>query len=87
MLVLFCMEAGVSAKPGQALAWECDEGGPPSVASSELSSRAGLEGGPLHMLHVGLDLSRRRVDVCLISDEGELVGQFPRPLIVMACMG
>jgi transposase len=25
------------------------------------------------MLHVGLDLSRKRVDVCLISSEGELV--------------
>ena len=24
------------------------------------------------MLHVGLDLSRKRVDVCLISEEGEL---------------
>jgi hypothetical protein len=23
------------------------------------------------MLHVGLDLSRKRVDVCLISDQGE----------------
>jgi transposase len=32
------------------------------------------------MLHVGLDLSRRRVDVCLISDQGELVGQFPAPV-------
>jgi transposase len=31
------------------------------------------------VLHVGLDLSRRRVDVCLISSEGELVGQFPAP--------
>jgi transposase len=31
------------------------------------------------MLHVGLDLSRRRVDVCLISDQGELVGQFAAP--------
>ena len=31
------------------------------------------------MLHVGLDLSRRRVDVCLISDEGELIGQFQVP--------
>ena len=31
------------------------------------------------MLHVGLDLSRRRVDVCLISSEGELVDQFPAP--------
>ena len=28
------------------------------------------------MLHVGLDLSRRRVDVCLISSEGELVEHF-----------
>ena len=25
------------------------------------------------MLHVGLDLSRRRIDVCLISDQGELI--------------
>jgi transposase len=32
------------------------------------------------MLHVGLDLSRKRVDVCLISGEGELVGQFRAPV-------
>ncbi len=31
------------------------------------------------MLHIGLDLSRKRVDVCLISDQGELVDQFPAP--------
>jgi transposase len=31
------------------------------------------------MLHVGLDLSRRRVDVCLISDQGELVDRFRAP--------
>jgi hypothetical protein len=31
------------------------------------------------MLHVGLDLSRKRVDVCLISDQGELIDQFPAP--------
>jgi transposase len=31
------------------------------------------------MLHAGLDLSRRRVDVCLISDEGEVVGEFASP--------
>jgi hypothetical protein len=31
------------------------------------------------MLHVGLDLSRKRVDVCLISDRGELVDQFAAP--------
>jgi transposase len=32
------------------------------------------------MLHVGLDLSRRRVDVCVISAVGELVGQFRSPI-------
>jgi len=31
------------------------------------------------VLHVGLDLSRRRVDVCLISDQGELVYHFAAP--------
>ena len=31
------------------------------------------------MLHVGLDLSRRRLDVCLISGGGELVAQFRAP--------
>ena len=31
------------------------------------------------MVHVGLDLSRKRVAVCLISDQGELIGQFPAP--------
>ena len=31
------------------------------------------------MLHVGLDLSRRRVDVCLISSDGELVEHFRAP--------
>jgi transposase len=31
------------------------------------------------MLHVGLDLCRKRVDVCLISDQGELIDQFPAP--------
>jgi transposase len=31
------------------------------------------------MLHVGLDLSRKRVDVCLISDQGELIDHFPAP--------
>ncbi len=31
------------------------------------------------MLHVGLDLSRKRVDVCLMSGEGELVDQFAAP--------
>lgn len=30
------------------------------------------------MLHAGLDLSRRRVDACLISDQGELIDHFPQ---------
>ena len=28
------------------------------------------------MLHVGLDLSRKQVEVCLISDQGELIDRF-----------
>jgi transposase len=31
------------------------------------------------MLHVGLDLSHKRVDVCLISDQGELLGELAAP--------
>ena len=31
------------------------------------------------MLHAGLDLSRRRVDVCLLSDRGRLVAQTAAP--------
>ena len=31
------------------------------------------------MLHVGLDLSRKRVDVCLLSEQGELIDQFAVP--------
>jgi transposase len=31
------------------------------------------------VLHVGLDLSRRRVDVCVLSEAGELVDEFAAP--------
>ena len=31
------------------------------------------------MLHAGLDLSRRRLDVCLLDDAGELVGEAAVP--------
>jgi hypothetical protein len=31
------------------------------------------------MLHAGLDLSRRRVDVCLLDERGELVGESAVP--------
>jgi transposase len=32
-----------------------------------------LEKEEVFVLHVGLDLSRKRIDVCLISDQGELI--------------
>ncbi len=28
------------------------------------------------MLYAGLDLSRKRLDVCLLTEEGEIVGEF-----------
>jgi hypothetical protein len=31
------------------------------------------------MLHVGLDLGRRGIDACLISEQRELLGHFPAP--------
>jgi transposase len=31
------------------------------------------------MLHAGLDLSRKKLDVCLLSDEGEIVDEFAVP--------
>ncbi len=31
------------------------------------------------MLHAGLDLSRRKIDVCLLSAGGELVEEFASP--------
>jgi hypothetical protein len=39
------------------------------------------------VLHVGLDLSRKRVDVCLISGEGELVEHSARLWIGTVYMG
>ena len=31
------------------------------------------------MLHAGLDLARKRLDVCLLSDQGELVDELAAP--------
>jgi hypothetical protein len=36
------------------------------------------------MLHAGLDLSRRRLDVCLVDDVGEVVAQTAVPPDVVA---
>src|ERR1700730_7675605 len=43
-----------------------------------LSSRTSQR-RPEHMLHAGLDLSRKRLDVCLLSEHGELVEEFAAP--------
>jgi hypothetical protein len=39
------------------------------------------------MLHAGVDLSRRRVDVCLLSDRGEVVAQTAAPADVDGLRG
>ena len=31
------------------------------------------------MLHAGLDLSRRRLDVCLVGDDGAVIGRLAAP--------
>jgi transposase len=43
------------------------------VASSGVSSTSEPKEAPATMLHAGLDLSRRRLDYCLLSDDGERV--------------
>lgn len=35
--------------------------------------------GGRSQLHAGLDLSRKRLDVCLLCDQGELVEQTQKP--------
>ena len=35
------------------------------------------------MMHAGLDLSRRKIDVCLVSDAGEVAGEFAVPAKVV----
>jgi len=45
------------------------------VARSVVTKDRGWKEAWYIMLHVGLDLSRKRVDVCLISDQGELVDE------------
>jgi len=38
-----------------------------------VSSKNDREGGPFHVLHAGLDLSRTRLDYCLLAQDGERV--------------
>ena len=41
--------------------------------------RGASSGRLVYMLHAGLDLSRNRIDVCLLSQHGELVAEFAAP--------
>jgi hypothetical protein len=51
----------------------------PSGDTLRLSPRSEFKGGPASMLHAGLDLSRRKVDVCLLSGAGEHLDQLAIP--------
>ena len=53
--------------------------GPPPVTRLPCSPPNESEEDPLDMLHAGLDLSRKKVDVCLLSDRGEHIDQFAVP--------
>ena len=50
------------------------------MARSVVTEDRAKKEAPYIMLHVGLDLSRKRVDVCLISDQGELLDELAAPL-------
>src|SRR3954463_13229894 len=54
------------------------EGASPVARSGVLTEGASLR-RPVLMLHAGLDLSRRRIDVCLLSAGGEIVEEFAAP--------
>src|SRR5215212_5416470 len=53
--------------------------GPPPVPRLPCSPPNEHEEDPLDMLHTGLDLSRKKVDVCLLSDRGEHIDQLAVP--------
>jgi hypothetical protein len=48
-------------------------GGTLRVSTEERARR------PVSMLHAGLDLSRKRLDVCLIDEGGEIAGRLAAP--------
>jgi hypothetical protein len=58
-----------------ALPWRRASSGDPL----RLSPRSELKGGPSSTLHAGLDLSRRKLDVSLLSDRGEHLDQLVVP--------
>src|SRR3954447_6172681 len=54
------------------------EGASPVTRSGVLTEGASLR-RPVFMLHAGLDLSRRKIDVCLLSAGGEIVEECASP--------
>jgi hypothetical protein len=38
------------------------------------------------MLHAGLDLSRKKLDVCLLSEQAEIVEELPQRPMPTACV-
>src|SRR5512133_1531991 len=69
--------ASVSGRRPDTLAPDCDERGPPrwhAACHRRASSRR-----PTLMLHAGLDLSRRRLDICLVDERGALVAETAVP--------
>ena len=71
----FRVKGGVRRSRGRAPGLDCHEEGPPLVRRSAVSTKRAPREGPLHVLHAGLDLSRKKLDVCLLSDGGEHLGQ------------
>lgn len=83
---LIDMAAELTVQSATLGASECDEGGASPMAKLRLVIEgAEREGGPGHMLHAGLDLSRRRLDVCLLADHGGWSSKSRRRPTPMGC--
>src|SRR5688500_12454048 len=61
--------------PARGLRWNAMKEGPLGATLHSVH-RGASSRRPVFMLHAGLDLSRKRLDVCLLSDQGELVEEF-----------
>jgi transposase len=68
-------DAGVSITAQLTLGKDCHEGGPPLVTRSGCHRGASSKEARLQCCTPGLDLSRRKVDVCLLNDEGVQLDQ------------
>jgi hypothetical protein len=60
------------------VATDCHEEGPPGDTLVVFTEKRAPR-RPAHMLHAGLDLSRKKLDVCLLSGRGEHLDQLAVP--------